>query len=391
MPRFRFPSHGSPHLWFDGGMRRSWIWIPPLLIAAAIVWLSGQAHYPAGISLPPPLDKLAHAAAFGTLAFFLELALRKTRHDLPMYRRHLWVFLGVILFGLSDEWHQAFVPGRECSVLDWLADAIGALLGLALGLWPFVKGERQASFGWWRGNPARPDPGRPLILVADPHWSGELTGLRDATRLYPQADWLFLGDVFDVWVGLPGLETEAQRAFLGWVRERREEGRWVGLWMGNREYFLDRLAGRFDLLGEGPGGGLPEERLAFEHGDLVNERDRVYRLWNIVSRGAFTWILVRMLPAPLARKLALSLERALRTRNSGHRLTFPREPFAAAVAGHPGATFLTGHFHVHGTVTSGVALPWAHEGAFALWDQGRLELLAAPEKSEASFSPSGKP
>ncbi|HNX30133.1 MAG TPA: VanZ family protein [Holophaga sp.] len=368
-------------------MRRSWLWTPPFLIAAAIVWLSHQTHYPGGVALPPPLDKVAHAAVFGALAFFLELAWRNVRHDFPTYRRHLWIFLGVLLFAVSDEWHQAFVPGRDCSALDWLADAVGAVMGLGLAMLPFVRGSRRPVFGWWRGTRARRDPGRPLILVADPHWSEELTGLQETTRLHPEADWLFLGDIFEVWVGLPGMETEAQRSFLWWVQERRNAGRWIGLWTGNRDYFLDRFSGRFDLLGEGPGGDLPEEGLVFEHGDLVNGGDLVYRLWNLFSRSSFIWLLIRMLPAVLAQGLALRLERAMRVPGRG-RMVVPREAFAAAAAECPGATFLTGHFHVHATVGSGVALPWAHEGAFAVWDRGRLELLAAPSGTRAgAFAP----
>jgi UDP-2,3-diacylglucosamine pyrophosphatase LpxH len=372
-------------------MRRFWIWIPPSLIAITIVWLSSQTQYPGGISLPSPLDKVAHASVFGALAFCFEIAWRSSRHDLPMYRRHLWIFLAVALFGVSDEWHQSFVPGRDCSALDWLADAIGAKLGLALAVWPFLLGKRQPGFGWWRGQAERPDPKRPLILVADPHWDEELTGLREVTRKYPEADWLFLGDVFTAWVGLPGLETDLQRSFLRWVQERRTEGRWIGLWTGNRDYFLDHFADQFDLLGEGVGGALALEQLAFEHGDLVNRADRRYRWWNLVSRSAFVWILVRLLPPSLTQRLALRLERSMRIANPSYRLAFPREDFAAVVAEHPGVTFLTGHFHTHEVVGSGVALPWAHDGAFALWDRGRLELLPAPLRPEETFSPSKHP
>jgi len=367
-------------------MRRFWIWTPPLTIALAIVWLSSRSHYPGGIELPPPLDKVAHASAFAVLAYFVELALRRTRHDLPLYRRHLWIFLGVGLFGVTDELHQAFVPGRDSSSLDWLADAFGAGLGLALTTVPFLLGKRDPADGWWRGTRERPDPGRTLLLVADPHWGEELTGLREVTRRHPEADWLFLGDVFDVWVGLPGLETEPQRSFLWWVQERRAAGRWVGLWAGNRDYFLDRFAPRFDLMGEGVGGGLEREGLVFEHGDLVNSADRRYRLWNLVSRSAFMWLTVSLLPPSLAAWLALRLERAMRTTNTRYRTAFPHQDFTAAAAEQEDAAFLTGHFHVHEASGSGVALPWAHEGAFAVWRAGHLELLPAFERSDATFS-----
>jgi VanZ family protein len=45
-------------------------------------------------------------------------------------------FLGIgILFALSDEWHQSFVPGRDPSAGDFLADFLGVLLGYTLTRW----------------------------------------------------------------------------------------------------------------------------------------------------------------------------------------------------------------------------------------------------------------
>jgi VanZ family protein len=38
------------------------------------------------------------------------------------------------LIGVSDEWHQSFVPGRSGNdVWDWTADTIGGLLAAMLG------------------------------------------------------------------------------------------------------------------------------------------------------------------------------------------------------------------------------------------------------------------
>jgi len=41
-----------------------------------------------------------------------------------------------ILYGISDEYHQSFVPARDASVTDLVSDAVGAFLGagaVALG------------------------------------------------------------------------------------------------------------------------------------------------------------------------------------------------------------------------------------------------------------------
>lgn len=117
-------------------MRRYWIWLLPLTVAAAIVWLSSQPSYPFDLPLPEPMDKVAHMAAFGVLAAFAELALRRSHPGLPVLRWLIVLFIGVAIFGATDELHQRFVPGRSCDFYDWVADALGGGLGLVLAAWP---------------------------------------------------------------------------------------------------------------------------------------------------------------------------------------------------------------------------------------------------------------
>ena len=117
-------------------MRRNWIWIFPFFVAATIVWLSSRSSYPFDVSLPPPFDKLAHMAAFGVLAGFTEIALRRTHPDMPVVRRLSVILIGVAIFGASDEIHQYFVPGRSCDLYDWMADVVGGALGLGLASLP---------------------------------------------------------------------------------------------------------------------------------------------------------------------------------------------------------------------------------------------------------------
>jgi VanZ family protein len=40
-----------------------------------------------------------------------------------------------VLFGASDELHQAFVPGRQSTLIDVGIDAVGAFLGLLPSLY----------------------------------------------------------------------------------------------------------------------------------------------------------------------------------------------------------------------------------------------------------------
>ena len=333
-----------------------------MVIAGALVVPGGHPHV------------LARAAGFAALALALELAWRGNGVRTPVFRRHLAIFGLMALLGGVDAL-------RQTGLIGWLADLLGAVLGLALCSLPAVFTRAMGGMGWQRGLARRNDPGAPLILVADPHWGLELTGLHEARAAHPEADWLFLGDVFDVWVGLPGMASPTATEFLAWVDSVRRERRWVGLWLGNREYFLDALADRFDLMGEGTDGRLDGEALVWEHGDLVNVADWRYRLWNLVSRSGVVWLIARILPKTTAHKLAGQLQRTLRTTNRAYKLAFPRAAFRAAAARYPGETFITGHFHTHEVEGNGIALPWAHEGNFMVWHQGAVKPLNSLNES----------
>lgn len=98
--------------------------------AALIYYLSDQP----GIDIPPLFpqqDKLLHLGAYGVLGF---LAMGSCRAGSCRHRTtHYWfAVLLVGLYGVLDEFHQRFVPGRHPDVLDVLADLCGALLGAGL-------------------------------------------------------------------------------------------------------------------------------------------------------------------------------------------------------------------------------------------------------------------
>lgn len=74
-------------------------------------------------------DKIIHTLEYAFLGFLISAALRHYFH-----LRALGLALAVVglatLFGISDEIHQYFVPGRECSVWDALADFFGSMMGV---------------------------------------------------------------------------------------------------------------------------------------------------------------------------------------------------------------------------------------------------------------------
>lgn len=98
----------------------------PLAIMGAIFYLSHQSVLPVRLSLFPGLDKICHFVAYGTLAGGLWLAFRLNGH------RFLFLpsLLISLLYGISDEIHQLYVPGRSFALADILADFLGALVTL---------------------------------------------------------------------------------------------------------------------------------------------------------------------------------------------------------------------------------------------------------------------
>jgi hypothetical protein len=48
-------------------------------------------------------------------------------------RRVVWPSLFVVLLPVAIELTQVLIPGRECSVSDWVANSLGGLAGVALG------------------------------------------------------------------------------------------------------------------------------------------------------------------------------------------------------------------------------------------------------------------
>jgi VanZ family protein len=102
----------------------------------ALLW-AGLIFHLSSQSLPdlplffPGQDKLLHVAAFGTLGFLVLGGMRPAGARYPAAKL-LLAFLLVVVYGVLDEYHQSFVPGRLADPLDVLADVIGGIIGIWL-------------------------------------------------------------------------------------------------------------------------------------------------------------------------------------------------------------------------------------------------------------------
>ena len=76
--------------------------------------------------------KVAHFLEYGVLAFLAARAFSNSPG--PNLRRRWFVasLLLVVVYSLTDEYHQSFVPSRGASVYDSLIDSLGGLTALLL-------------------------------------------------------------------------------------------------------------------------------------------------------------------------------------------------------------------------------------------------------------------
>ncbi|HSG18522.1 MAG TPA: VanZ family protein [Anaerolineae bacterium] len=118
-------------------IRRGLAWLPALAWAGVIYFVSAQpkeAFVRFGLS-GALLPIAGHLITYAVLMVLLVIALR-VGGRLPVEQSCVVAFLLVALFGLSDEYHQSFVPGRTATMWDWLVDLLGAgLAWLAINRW----------------------------------------------------------------------------------------------------------------------------------------------------------------------------------------------------------------------------------------------------------------
>ncbi len=99
-------------------------WLPVLAYISGIYALSSM------VGLKPPgdfvnVDKVYHVGEYLLLGLLLARAVRATlRVSRPLFAAMIAIGL-IVLVGASDEFLQSFVPGRDSSMFDLLADAIG--------------------------------------------------------------------------------------------------------------------------------------------------------------------------------------------------------------------------------------------------------------------------
>lgn len=105
-----------------------------IICAFLIFFLSSQSKLPSPSKTFFGLDKILHIIDFGSFAFTLTFWFT-AENWISNTQKYALLVIGItVLYGISDEVHQYFVPNRSPSIYDLLADTVGAFLAVGLKL-----------------------------------------------------------------------------------------------------------------------------------------------------------------------------------------------------------------------------------------------------------------
>jgi VanZ family protein len=117
--------------------RLLWLWLPVVVYMAGIFVASS-------ISKPPMPEDVSdvslHEAAYFGLTLLLIRALSRETWSGVTWKVLAAAWIVAVLYGISDEWHQSFVPNRHADFRDIVADATGALAAVVVvGAWGIIR------------------------------------------------------------------------------------------------------------------------------------------------------------------------------------------------------------------------------------------------------------
>ena len=113
----------------------SWNWSKFQRFWFPVIFYSGIIFYASSVpNVKTPwqeiqFDKFLHILAYLPFGFLLARGMCNTRGSVSRGMLLGTVLLVSFLYGVSDEVHQSFVPGRDAGMIDVIADIIGGVIG----------------------------------------------------------------------------------------------------------------------------------------------------------------------------------------------------------------------------------------------------------------------
>jgi VanZ family protein len=112
-----------------------------------LIWVLSSIPQPFPLGEVPFQDKGIHFVEYGVLAALLAHAVRGSFREWRAALVFLVAWTATAFWGLLDEIHQAYVPGRVSDSGDVLADALGGVLGALIYLAIRARQDRKVATG----------------------------------------------------------------------------------------------------------------------------------------------------------------------------------------------------------------------------------------------------
>ena len=117
--------------------RLIWLWLPVVLYMIGIFVASSIVDPPMPKNVP---DVSLHEVVYFGLTLLLIRALANESWSGVTGWTLFLAFAIAVAYGVSDEWHQSFVPTRHADPRDLRADALGAFAAASLvGAWGIIR------------------------------------------------------------------------------------------------------------------------------------------------------------------------------------------------------------------------------------------------------------
>jgi len=112
--------------------------VPMLIVMGTIFFLSHKTGDEIQLPAFAHSDLVAHMLIYAVLGGAILYAWNTRFKVYQPIRVVCYTVAICLLYGVSDEFHQSFVPGRYVSAMDVVADTVGAIL-ISAGWWVYSK------------------------------------------------------------------------------------------------------------------------------------------------------------------------------------------------------------------------------------------------------------
>ena len=104
----------------------------PVVLFAMFIFIMSSVSSTEGNDPFPHFDKVAHFLVYGAFALLIFRGFTRTTGSNNFLLIAVLTVIVTVAYGLSDEFHQSFVPARDSDVKDIAADGIGAMAAMTI-------------------------------------------------------------------------------------------------------------------------------------------------------------------------------------------------------------------------------------------------------------------